>query len=342
MNPLISIIVPVYNTANYLEECVTSLLQQSYSNCEFIFINDGSTDGSLAILEKHKATDTRIIVINQENQGVSVARNQGLAIAKGAYIGFVDSDDWIEKEMYATLLEAIETHSCDLVLSNMKSFLNGKEYSTTYNFPKNTSLNTDYIQGSILPYLIENDDLYSSCNKLFKASIIKENTIQFPPKNALSEDNIFNLLYFNAIKSMVYIDYTGYNYREVEGSATRNVIQHNYFQNVLRLYHFDYKSIMDLSLSEEKIHKIKAVKLIKNVLSLVHIYFNPTNKLSFIERFTFVKTMITTAEVQKEVHHYFEYLTKNSNRYDAFLLKSIKEKSTIKLYLATMYSRIRN
>jgi glycosyltransferase involved in cell wall biosynthesis len=93
MNPLISIIVPVYNTANYLDECVTSLLQQTYSNCEFIFINDGSTDGSLSILEKYQATDARIIVINQENQGVSVARNQGLSIVKGTYIGFVDSDD---------------------------------------------------------------------------------------------------------------------------------------------------------------------------------------------------------------------------------------------------------
>lgn len=342
MNPLISIIIPVYNTANYLEECITSLLQQSYTNCEFIFINDGSTDGSLDILEKYKTIDARIIVIDQENQGVSVARNQGLAIAKGTYIGFVDSDDWIEKDMYATLLKAIENHSCDLVLSNMKSFLNGKEYISTYNFPKNTTLKTDYIQGSILPYLIENDDLYSSCNKLFKASIIKENTIQFPPKIALSEDNVFNLLYFNAIKSMVYVDYTGYNYREVVGSATRNIIQHNYFQNVLRLYHFDYKSIMDLSLSEEEINKIKAAKLIKNVLSLFHIYFNPSNKLNFKERYSFVKMMVYNAEVQKELRHYFKDYYNSSNRYSKFLLSSMKEKSVLNIYIATIYSRLRN
>jgi glycosyltransferase involved in cell wall biosynthesis len=342
MNPLISIIVPVYNTANYLDECVTSLLQQTYSNCEFIFINDGSTDGSLSILEKYQATDARIIVINQENQGVSVARNQGLSIVKGTYIGFVDSDDWIEKEMYATLLEAIVTHSCDLVLSNMKSFLNGKECSTTYNFPKRTTLNTDYIQCSILPYLIENDDLYSSCNKLFKASIIQENTIQFPPKNALSEDNIFNLLYFNKIKSMVYIDYTGYNYREVQGSATRNVVQHDYFQNVLSIYNFDYKSIMDLSLSDEEINKIKAAKLIKNVLSLLNIYFNPSNKLSFKERYFYVNMMVYNAEVQKELRHYFKDYYNSSNRYSKFLLSSLREKSVLKIYIATIYSRLRN
>lgn len=342
MNQLISIIVPVYNTANYLDYCITSLIQQSYTNCEFIFINDGSTDGSLSILEKYQETDCRIIILNQVNQGVSIARNQGLKIAKGSYIGFVDSDDWIEKDMYAILVKAIENHSCDLVLSNMKSFLNGKEYISTYNFPINTTLSSEYIKSTIFPYLIEKDDLYSTCNKIFKTSIIKENDIQFPPNNALSEDNFFNLLYFNSIESMVYIDYTGYNYREVVDSATRNVIRHNYFQNVLRLYYFDYKSIMDLILSEEEINRIKAIKLIKNVLSLVHIYFDSSNKLSFKERYIFVKTMVYNKEVQKEINHYFEQLQKNSDRYNSFLLKSLKKKSTLQLYIATLYSRLRN
>jgi len=342
MNPLISIIVPVYNTANYLDQCVTSLLQQTYSNCEFIFINDGSTDSSLFILEKYKAKDSRIRILNQENKGVSIARNKGLEIAKGTYIGFVDSDDWIEKHLYSVLLEAIETYSCDLVLSNMKTYFNEKEVITSYNFTKNITLDSGYIKNTILPYLLENDDLFSSCNKLYKASIIKENNIQFPPKNALSEDNIFNMLYFNIIQSMVYIDYTGYNYREVEGSATRNVVQHNYFQNILKMYHFDYKSSLELKFSEEVIQQIKAVNFLKNVVSLVHIYFNPSNKLSFKERYSFVKEMINNEDVQNEIRNHFDLLIKNSNRYDKFLLKSIKQKSTLKLHLATMYSRYKN
>ena len=263
-------------------------------------------------------------------------------MAKGTYIGFVDSDDWIEKDMYSVLLEAIQNYSCDLVLSNMKTYCNSKEVITSYSFTKNTTLNSNYITDIILPYLLENDDLFSSCNKLFKASIIKDNNIQFPPKNALSEDNIFNLLYFNAIQSMVYVDYTGYNYREVEGSATRNVVQHNYFQNILQMYHFDNKSVMNLSISEEEVQKLKAIKFIKNVISLVHVYFNPSNKLSFRERYTFVKDMVNNKEVQKEVRFYYKPLYENSNRYDMFLLKSIKEKSTFKLHIATMYSRYRN
>ncbi len=342
MNSLISIIVPVFNTANYLDQCVASLLQQTYANCEFIFVNDGSTDSSLYILEKYKAKDSRIRIVNQENKGVSVARNSGLKIAKGTYIGFVDSDDWIEKDMYSVLLEAIETYQCDLVLSNMKTHLNYKEVIIKYNFLINEILDNDYIKDIILPHLIENDDLYSCSNKLFNAAIIKESNIQFPPNISLSEDNIFNLLYFNKIKSMVYLDYTGYNYREVEGSATRNVIQHNYFQNVLHLYHFDTTSIIDLRLTNEKIQSIKALKLIKNVLSLLHIYFNPSNKLSFKDRYAFVKEMLYNDEVQKEINYYYQYLIENSDRYNSYLIKSIKEKATLKIYFATKYSRYRN
>ena len=141
---------------------------------------------------------------------------------------------------------------------------------------------------------------------------------------------------------MVYIDYPGYNYREVEGSATRNVVQHNYFQNILKMYHFDYKSNMNIKFSEEEIQQIKAIKFLKNVVSLVHIYFNPSNKLNFKERYSFVKEMINNEEVQNVMRHHFELLFKNSNRYDKFLLKSIKQKSTFKLHLATMYSRYKN
>jgi hypothetical protein len=141
---------------------------------------------------------------------------------------------------------------------------------------------------------------------------------------------------------MVYIDYTGYNYREVQGSATRNVVQHDYFQNVLSIYNFDYKSIMDLSLSDEEINKIKAAKLIKNVLSLLNIYFNPSNKLSFKERYFYVNMMVYNAEVQKELRHYFKDYYNSSNRYSKFLLSSLREKSVLKIYIATIYSRLRN
>ena len=107
MRDSISIIVPVYNVEKYLEKCIDSILNQSYQNLEIILIDDGSTDNSGSICDEYKKKDQRVQVIHQKNQGQSSARNAGLNIAKGSYIGFVDSDDWIEQNMYEKLYKNI-------------------------------------------------------------------------------------------------------------------------------------------------------------------------------------------------------------------------------------------
>ncbi|RTY92305.1 glycosyltransferase [Flavobacterium sp. GT3R68] len=342
LNPILSIIIPVYNAADYLQDCIESIISQTFGDCEFIFINDGSTDNSQSVLEKYLERDSRIILINQKNKGVSEARNRGLTIAKGKYIGFVDADDWVEKEMYQILFDEMESSNCDLVVCNIKRNFNGTEHISRYNFPTDKVLGLDEIQNELLPYLIKTDDLYSSCNKLFKASIIKEWNIIFPPKNALSEDNIFNMLYFNKMSSFKYIDYSGYNYREVEGSATRNILKKDYFQNVLQLFMFDYRFYMDLKQTDEEIFKLKSEKLINSVISLIHLYFHPTKQMGFVKRYSYIKAMINNEDVQAAIKNNFGQFFENKNKYERFILRSIKDKSTIKLYLATSYSRFRN
>lgn len=105
--PLISIVVPIYNSAPYLEYCIESLSNQTYKNLEIILVNDGSTDDSLDICNRYKILDDRIIIIDQKNKGVSRARNNGINVAKGEFIGFVDSDDFIDKGMYEDLFDKI-------------------------------------------------------------------------------------------------------------------------------------------------------------------------------------------------------------------------------------------
>ncbi|MES9697320.1 glycosyltransferase [Bacillus sp. JJ927] len=101
-----SVIIPVYNAEKYITQCIESLLNQTLRECEFIFINDGSTDNSEKIIEDYKKINDRITLINQENQGVSIARNRGLDVSTGEYVGFVDADDYIEKDMYEMLYNA--------------------------------------------------------------------------------------------------------------------------------------------------------------------------------------------------------------------------------------------
>jgi len=114
MSNLISVIIPVYNTEQYLNDCVASVLAQTHAELEIILVDDGSTDGSAALCDEWAAKDPRIVAIHKPNSGVSDARNVGLEAAHGDYIGWVDSDDWIEPEMYQTLLDALLRENADI------------------------------------------------------------------------------------------------------------------------------------------------------------------------------------------------------------------------------------
>ena len=112
--PKLSIIVPIYNVEPYIRRCLDSIYAQTFKDYEAILVNDGSTDKCGLIIDEYAQNDPRIITIHQQNKGVSAARNAGLRIAKGQYIGFVDPDDWIEPEMYAKLIQNIEANNCSI------------------------------------------------------------------------------------------------------------------------------------------------------------------------------------------------------------------------------------
>ena len=122
MNPLISVIVPVYNVEEYLDRCVESIVNQTYKNLEIILVDDGSTDSSGQKCDEWKARDDRIVVKHKKNGGQASARNEGLRIAKGEFIGFVDSDDCIDISMYESMHMIILENDCDIVECSMKLF----------------------------------------------------------------------------------------------------------------------------------------------------------------------------------------------------------------------------
>ena len=126
---LISVIVPVYNTADYLHICLNSILSNTYKNLEVICVNDGSKDNSSQILHELAEKDSRVKIIEQENQGVSVARNNALDAANGEYISFVDSDDWLHPQYYEILLYLLEEKKSDIAVCQFK---NCKEYEADF------------------------------------------------------------------------------------------------------------------------------------------------------------------------------------------------------------------
>lgn len=338
----VSVIIPVYNSEKHLQKCIESLLIQTLNECEFIFINDGSKDNSKEIIEEYKKKDARIQLINQENKGVSAARNAGLQLAKGEFIGFIDADDYISNDYYKTLVEAATNYNVVIVASNFSTEKDGEFVDQKSLFQTNKVFDTIQIQQEILPFFIKQDGLNSCCTKLFKKSLLLENNIIFPVGVSHGEDAAFALRAYSKATTVVFLNYLGYFYKEVTDSASRNILAKDFFQKALEVYASDYKKEYQLHLDNQTIQKLKAIRFISTVISLIHVYFKPNLEISYAKRYHFVKKMIDNLEVQNAIHNYWNDLIENNSKYNLFLLKSIKLKSMMGLVLATKYSNYRN
>ena len=183
LKSLISVIIPVYNTAQYLPRCLDSIIANEYKNLEIICINDGGIDNSLSILQEYEEKDNRIIVVDVPNGGVSKARNLGLDIATGDYICFVDSDDWIHKDFFNVLFLFAEQEDVDIIACRHRIT---NAYSDDEEINYNT-LKTKLYKGNAL----ENHNIKSYIwGRLFKRSII--GNIRFENEVRISEDTLFN------------------------------------------------------------------------------------------------------------------------------------------------------
>lgn len=224
--PKVSIIVPVYNVEKFLERCVISLQNQTVRDIEIILVDDSSTDSSLQICNRLAKEDSRIKVIHKVNEGAGKARNAALSIATGEYIGFVDSDDYVEPDMYRTLLEKAEEYNSDLVMSGV-IFVDGNMFSEKGEcirkvyFDKDTHFETQEdlkkLRMGIVGALPEDtdDSKYgmSIWKNLFRYEIIKDNNIVFQSeREMLSEDALFMIDYISHINKATGIGEAFYNY----------------------------------------------------------------------------------------------------------------------------------
>lgn len=336
MGVKVSVIIPVYNAENFLGECIESLLAQTLKECEFIFVNDGSKDRSEQIIHQYKEKDKRIILINQENQGVSCARNKGLETAVGEYIGFVDADDFVKAGMFEMLYNIAKQGDLDTVVSDFESEVGNKYSRHSYSFPKNTKLNKDYINEVILPYLLEEEDLNTACNKLYKRKILLDETIRFPENMAIGEDGLFNLKFFNKANTLIYADYSGYFYRNVLGSATRNHKHTNLFQKAIEIYkRQELTTFIDI-FGKEKVQQCKSKKLIKSIMAYLY-QFAALPDTSFHLRYKYIKSMINHELVRESLLHYSP-----KGRYERVVIKMMKSRLTLGLILTALYIHKRN
>ena len=210
----VSIIVPVYNVEKYLERCLDSLINQTLTNIEIVCINDGSTDNSGKILDDYAAKDKRIIVINKKNEGQSIARNIGIEKAKGEYLGFVDSDDWVDLDYFEKLYNTAFLHNCEMACAGLKRYKKNKMH-TKKKFQSENIYNTidEKIKADNLP----NDNYF--VNKIYKREAWIKNCIEFSPGH-FYEDLALMLKVLHLMGTMVTVPNTYYLYRMNSNSTT--------------------------------------------------------------------------------------------------------------------------
>lgn len=216
-SPELSVIVPIYNVEKWLKRCLNSILCQTFENFELILIDDGSPDDCANIIEKYAEKDKRIITIHQKNKGVSAARNAGLRIAKGKYIGFVDPDDWIAPQMYEKLVNAIQREDADIACCSWSEVDAGYKIQNHY---INCGAEASITGEEFALHLFDRPRTIggSNCNKLFKRNKIHQ---LYDERVIICEDNYFLSCYIRQVKKAVIINECLYFIFSREDSAIR-------------------------------------------------------------------------------------------------------------------------
>ena len=207
-NPKVSIVIPAYNSALYIEKCINSLIRQTLKEIEIILVDDGSSDNTVEICEKYTTLDTRIKLIKQEHKKQGAARNNGTSIAKGEYIGFVDSDDWVDYDYYEKLYNSAKKYNSDIALATNVRIGNGKT-------KKRLNIKDEKFVTSFQDKLDIGKQSTNPCptNKIYRASMLKSNNIIWQ-EDVFCEDKLFTVqavYYANGIVSVPNIYY--YYYR---------------------------------------------------------------------------------------------------------------------------------
>ena len=243
----ISIIIPCYNVESYISQCLESVINQTYTNLEIICINDGSTDCTLSFIQKISHEDSRFVVIDQLNKGLSAARNIGISKSTGDLIMFLDSDDYLDLDTIYSMEKFFATN--DLICFSYQRIFENTSKVRKFNFSGEFS--AEDIQRRMVGLMEEElsdpsqvDSLVTACMKIFNAELIKRNNIQFTDTSLIgTEDLLFNLLYLEVAKMVRIIDEPYYFYRKTNATSLTSLYKPQLFEKWKNLYEIISKTI---------------------------------------------------------------------------------------------------
>lgn len=256
--PVVSIIVPVYNVEPYLRRCVDSILAQSLTEFELILINDGSTDGSAAICNEYARDDDRIKVIHKENSGPAACRDIGIKCARGEYLGFVDSDDYVEPSMYEQLYNAAQYHHSQMVICNYIMHSGDNTKVVCHALSSDIPIGRYDIESVVLRNYASGDTncLASVWNKLYRKDFIQSSGITFDVTRNYGEDWWFNFQLLTQYDSISALDAPLYHYEISHGGLSYLHYRDDFFNLLLDGHKKTLTVMSKCPLSDEEYQKL--------------------------------------------------------------------------------------
>ena len=246
---LISVIVPIYKVENYLKKCLDSIVNQTYKNLEIILIDDGSPDNCGKICDEYAKKDERSKVIHKENEGVSIARNAGLKIASGDYIAFVDSDDWIELDMYEEMIKCAQEKNVDMVRCRRIFEYSNKSVKDDVGLSDNTFFDVKSDRLYFINLILANGVLPFFNLSLIKKEKIDNNELRFNSDLIVGEDLLFTFKLLCNIDSIYIYDNYFYHYNVHIQSAMNSITKSEAMaKNLLKLYDYIKKLLIENNL----------------------------------------------------------------------------------------------
>lgn len=306
---IISVIIPVYNAEKYIEQCLDSIINQTYKELEIICIDDGSTDQSLSIIETYAKKDSRIICLHKENEGVSLARNLGLDKAKGEYVIFVDGDDWIDEDTCELAIREMK-ENVDLVMWSYVRERNG-DSQKKHIFDQDIYFIDSEVQEKLHRRMIgivgkelanpENADaLCTVWGKLYRRQIIETNQLQFFDirKIGTYEDGLFNLKYLKYVRNASFLNQYLYHYRRDNVGSVTTAYNDNLHQQTKYLF-----KLMDGYIQDNHLDDTYCIALKNRIsLSLIPLGINVMAMSSGAkEKLKEIKKIITESAYHKAV-----------------------------------------
>ena len=332
MDQMVSVIMPVYNVEQYLRKSIESILNQTYQNFELLIVDDGSPDNSVEIIEKYIETDSRIRLLRKANGGLSDARNFGLQHAKGEYIYFFDSDDYIEPNLLEkTLNVAIENNSDVVIFGYFVDYVNQQEKVYQSNVISNG--NGTYDSSSFNQININHNSLHMlgyAWNKLYSHQYIKELNHTFIKGVSLVEDILFNEKILTYAKSITFLDDALYHYIQRDRQTLGNTFYKDSYNLQLRAVDARKNILSSWKIPYHIIEKNVLLLEMNAIRFCCCNLFYIKNQLTFLKKYNYVKYM--TFQCNKRIRYKKELLT---NKKDKFLVFLIKNK--LNLLIALIY-----